>query len=70
MILSKVLSPDAMELHNCDVVNTVEVHTSSNSLFLSVHQSLSVCAQEVRETFEDHANSSSHNVISSLTDEA
>jgi hypothetical protein len=70
VILSKVLSSDAMELHNCDVVNTVEVHTASNSLFLSVHQSLSVCAQEVRHPFEDHANSSSHNVISGLTDEA
>lgn len=70
MILSKVLSPDAMELHNCDVVNTVEVHTASNSLFLSVHQSLCVCAQEVRHPFEDHVNSSSHNMISSPTDEA
>lgn len=37
VIFSKVLSLDAMELHNCDVVNTQEVHTASNSLFLSVH---------------------------------
>jgi hypothetical protein len=70
VILSQVLSPDAMELHNCGVVNTVEVHTASNSLFLSVHQSLSLCAQEVRHPFEDHANFSSYNVISSLTNEA
>jgi hypothetical protein len=33
VILSSGLSsPDAMELRNCDVVNTVEVRTASNSL--------------------------------------
>lgn len=47
MILSKVLSPDAMELHNCDIVNTVEVHTASNSFFLSVLIKVSLCAQEI-----------------------